>query len=48
MIIYMSDMTVRPSPAYSAGDCILFIGSRMEEYPRSRRSRLLQAGRVML
>lgn len=45
MIIYKSDMTIRRSPGYSAGDCI-FIGSRTKERPRSRGSRLLQAGRA--
>ena len=43
MIIYMSDMITRPSPAYNAGDCI-FTGSKAKERPRPRGSRLLQAG----
>ena len=44
MIMYMSDMTARPSLGYNAGDCI-FTGSRTKERPKSRGSRLLQAGR---
>lgn len=47
MMIYKSDIIIRPSPAYRAGDCI-FTGSRTKERPRSRGSRPLQAGRAKM